>query len=249
MRVLIAVQSYAGDAQNGNHQLIRQTWGNDFPKDVDVRFMIGRRGSDFVPQMDEILVDFQKEGDRTCQHAWWEAFEECGCICFWQQETRDILRWSIEQNYDYTFLCSTDTYLIPRKLMATGFENYDYSGHFIPRDMPLGTKSLDNIYAGHRLYLWAEVGCGFFISKRASEIVLTAAPDFWYQDVHIGQILGPKIESGEIKAVKLEGFVNQVSWHFRDQNGEGYQQHGSGWMKEMHMEHRNDGKSAVDEGT
>jgi hypothetical protein len=245
MRVLIAVCSYQGDAENGNHDRIRETWGKDCaPVGADLRFFIGRREPGFAPQSDEVLADFQKS--RNCQHAWWEAYEGC-CICFWQQEARGILRCSIEQNYDYTFLCSTDTYLIPDKLMAMNFESFDYSGHFIPDALPVGLKSEYDVY-GHRLYPWAEVGCGFFISMKASQIVLTAAPDFWYQDVHIGQILGPKIESGEIKAVRFDGFVNQVSWHFRDQNGDGYQSHGAGWMKRMYEEHRYDGTSTMDEG-
>lgn len=230
MKTLFAVISYQGDAQNGNNQLIRETWGKDVVG-ADLRFFIGRRSVVFVPQPDEVLVDFQKS--RTCQHAWWESYEGC-CVDFWQHQARDILRWSIEQNYDHTFLCSTDTYLIPRKLMQTGFERYDYSGHFIPRDIPLGTKSLDDIYNERPLYLWAEVGCGFFLSQKASKIVLTNPPDFWYLETHIGQILGPYITSGDIKAYKFSGFLNEISWHFRDVTGLGYLTHGSGWMKQMY---------------
>ena len=231
MKTLIAVISYQGDSENGNHDLIRQTWGKDIIG-ADLKFFIGRRSPVFQPQPDEVLVDFQK--NRTCQHAWWESYKDC-CVDFWQYEMRDILRWSIEHEYDFTFLCSTDTYLIPKKLMATGFEKHDYSGHFIPRDIPLGAKTTDDVY-GHKVYLWAPIGLGFFLSKKASQIVLDNEPDFWYSEVHVGQVLGPHIESGEISAAKLGGFLNGISWHFRDVTSENYKTHGTGWMQKMYKE-------------
>ena len=233
MRTLIAIQSYAGDAANGNHDLIRETWGKDFGA-ADVKFFIGRRGSEFISKADEVLVDFQRT--RTCRHEWWESYKDC-CQDFWQVQARDILRWSIKNGYDYTFLCSTDTYLIPKKLMSSGFQAFDYSGHFVPDALPIGLKSTYEVHK-HFLYPWAEIGCGMFLSKKASETVLKAPGDFWYTDVHIGQILGAGTESGQILSARLENFANMISWHFRDQEGTGYQTHGFGWMKKMYQEHR-----------
>jgi len=233
MKLLIAIQSYQGDAVNGNHDLIRKTWGQDFPKDVDVLFMVGRRGLNFIPQQDEILTDFQKS--RTCQHAWWESYKNCHCQDFWQVQTRDILRWSIAQGYDFTYLCSTDTFVIPRKLMATGFEKYDYSGYFAPESLPLGVRSTEDIY-GEKRYAWADIGNGMFLSKKASEVVLSSPINYQWVDQHIAQHLGPYIERGELTANRLLDFRNNIAYHFRDQDGTGYQTHGTGWMQKMYKE-------------
>jgi len=231
--------SYEGDATNGNNQLIRETWGKDvLTVGADLRFFIGRRSPTFIPQSDEVLVDFLKYRT-SCQHAWWESYVNC-CQDFWQVQARSILSWSLTQGYDFTYLCSTDTFLVPRRLMATGFENYDYSGQFIPEHIPLGVRSTEDIYAEKR-YAWADVGHGLFLSKHAANLVLREPPNYQYTDQHIAQHLGPFIERGEATAYRIPNFRNNVAWHFRDQNGDGYQSHGAGWMKRMYQEHPDDG--------
>jgi hypothetical protein len=236
MKVLFAVISYQGDVQNGNNQLIRETWGKDIT-DANLQFFIGRRSLSFAPQSDEVLVDFQKH--RTCQHAWWESYKNC-CQDFWQVQVRSILEWSLIREYDFTYLCSTDTFVVPRGLMKTGFEKYDYSGYFVPEELPLGIRSTWDIYAEKR-YAWADVGNGLFLSKRAAGLVLREPPNYQYTDQHIAQALGPYVESGLITAGRLPEFRNNIAWHFRDQNGTGYQTHGTGWMKKMYQEHGQNG--------
>jgi hypothetical protein len=236
MKILFAVISYQGDADNSNNQLIRETWGKDIVG-ADLQFFIGRRSSTFVPQTDERLVDFQKS--RSCQHAWWESHKNC-CVDFWQVQVRSILEWSLIRDYDFTYLCSTDTFIIPRKLMKTGFENYDYSGYFVPEQLPLGVQSTWDIYDEKR-YAWADVGNGLFLSKKAAGLVLREKPNYQYTDQHIAQHLGPYVESGIIMAGRLPEFRNNIAWHFRDQEGKGYQVFGNGWMKRMYQEHGQDG--------
>ena len=41
MRLLIAIKSCERDMLNGCHTAIRETWGKDFPPNVDVRFFVG----------------------------------------------------------------------------------------------------------------------------------------------------------------------------------------------------------------
>lgn len=233
MKLLFAVISYQGDAQNGNHDLIRQTWGKDIIG-ADLRFFIGRRSLAFVPQIDEVLVDWQK--GRPCGHEWWDPKENC-CIDFWQYEVREVLKWSVEQGYDFVYLCQTDTFLIPKRLMASGFEQYDYSGYFIPEAIPIGTVSEYDVYK-HRLYPWVDEGAGIMLSRKAVKIILDTKPDHWYYGVYIGQALGPKIQLGEIKAANLPDFWNKTAWHFRFLTGNGYQTHGSGWMQKMYKENQ-----------
>lgn len=238
MKVLFAVISYYGDADNGNNQLIRETWGKDVSSpDAELRFFIGRRDASFVSKSDEIPVDFQRS--RECKHEWWESYKGC-CQDFWQVQVRSMLQWTISRDYDFIYLCSTDTFVVPRRLMKTGFENYDYSGYFIPEQLPLGVRSTWDIYAEKR-YAWADVGNGLFLSKKAIEKVLAEPPNYQYTDQHIAQSLGPYIEQNEITAGRLPEFKNNIVWHFRDQNGTGYQTHGAGWMKRMYEEHGQDG--------
>jgi hypothetical protein len=45
MRLAVCVKSCNRDKANGCHQAIRETWGKDFPSNVDVRFFVGQ-GSD-----------------------------------------------------------------------------------------------------------------------------------------------------------------------------------------------------------
>ncbi len=60
MRLLMAVMSYDGDAVNGNHQKIRDTWGKDVPAiGADLRFFIDTRLNllrGAAPKSDEIIV-------------------------------------------------------------------------------------------------------------------------------------------------------------------------------------------------
>jgi hypothetical protein len=46
------------------------------------------------------------------------------------QKTRAICRWVLDDgDYDYMLLVDTDTYLSIPRALASGFENYDYSGY------------------------------------------------------------------------------------------------------------------------
>ncbi len=235
MRTLIAVISYGGDAANGAHDAIRETWGKDIPAaGADLRFFIGRRRDDFIPKSDEIPVERMVW---KCQHNPSAAIEGC-CEDYMQFEMREILRWSVAQGYDFTFLPSTDTFIIPRKLMATGFEKYDYSGRFVPRaGTPFGAKTEDIVY-GHHLYQWADAGEGWFLSVKAAEMMLRDKPDHWTDDIHCGQVLGPMIAAGTITAYELPNFHHQISWHYREINdNKAYTHKGgpdTGWMKMMY---------------
>ena len=224
MKILFAVISYAGDAINGSHQAIRDTWGKDvMAAGADLAFFIGKRQTGWEPKSkDEILTNA-------------EALLTQDDHDYFQYLIKEMLRWSIRQGYDFTFLCCNDTFIIPEKLMASGFEKFDYSGFFVPRDIPLGTKTTEDVY-GHKLYLWADAGAGWFLSKKAAKIVVDSKCDQWGGDIWIGQTLGPLIATGEILASNLKGFWNEISWHYRWVTGQGYNPR-TGWMKEMYQKH------------
>lgn len=217
MRTLIAVISYQGDAENGNHDRIRTTWGKDVPAaGADLKFFIGRRSPGFVPKSDEVLIPWQET--RPCIHPWWSSVEGC-CEDFWQVLTKNILRWSLVEGYDFIFLCENDTFIVPRKLMASEFEKYDLSGHFIPAD-GITTK-----------YDWPEPS-GYFLSSQAAAFLLQQPKDHLSVGIYAGQRLGPIIREGLLTTYELPIWQNG-HWHFRVETGDGYPP-GSPWMREMY---------------
>jgi hypothetical protein len=226
MRTLIAIISFQGDAENGNHDKIRQTWGKDVASaGADLRFFLGRRDNVYQPKADETLIPWQEDGSRVCAHPYWTAIEGC-CVEYWQVLYRGILEWSLNNGYDYTFLAENDTFIIPRKLMKIGFENYDLSGWmmYIYPDRP------DDYYV--------EPG-GYFLSRRASEAILNTVPNHLHFENLTCEVL--KIIP-EMKIKSLDHFWNETSWHYRAQGimdpiiGDGYPQ-GSPWMFDMYQKH------------
>lgn len=79
--------------------------------------------------------------------------------------TQGMVRWALEQGYDYLFRCDTDAYVWVNRLMACGYEQHDYMGWCIgyPRHLELDWAMNT-----------AHGGVGFFLSKRAMEIVANA---------------------------------------------------------------------------
>jgi hypothetical protein len=226
MKTLIAVISYDGDACNGNHQAIRDTWGKDcHAVGADLFFFVGRRSREFVPKSDEILVEWQEH--RKCSHDWWVDVKDC-CEDYWQTPTKAILRWSLENGYDFTFMIENDTFLIPQTFMTSGWVVYDFCGQFEPTDTPLGEKTKYEVY-GENIYPSPEPGIGYIISRKAARIIVEAPLTHHTIGVYSGQMLGPYISSGEILARNMD----LGSWHYRREKGEGYPV-GSNWQKEMY---------------
>lgn len=243
MRVLVAVYSHSGDAVNGNHQKIRDTWGQHLaPQDLmstwDLRFMIGHRDAIGwkINPWDEVLLS--ELANRSCGGDWlaWNLY--------YQELTIEMLRWSLEHEYDFTFLCCNDTFLIPSKLKATDFASYDYSGIFYPPNrVPLG-ETFDEPFYKRPAYAAADAGTGWFMSQKAARLVVNSKQSDYFgtSDQYTGQVLGPHIKSGEISAKVLEDFHHIAAWHYREeeiidpvlQNGYPVT---STWMHDMYERH------------
>lgn len=95
------------------------------------------------------------------------------------QKTQAICRWAFLNEIDYLFKIDTDTYVNVERLLASGFENYDYTGYVLD---------------------WLEVpycsGPAYWLSRKAFEIVanadLSQFRDPSYpnaEDVIVGRIL------------------------------------------------------------
>jgi hypothetical protein len=90
-------------------------------------------------------------------------------------KTQGKLRWAVEHGYDFVFCCFPDTYACVERLVACGFENHDYVGTFYchPGGIP-----------------YCQGGAGYFLSRRAAEIVAAAnLPHYIAEDCIVGDTL------------------------------------------------------------
>jgi len=90
-------------------------------------------------------------------------------------KTRESLRWSVAQDFDFTFHCCVDTYIDFSRLMASGFERADYTagGVLQPNNYGIG-------------------GPGYWLSKRAAQCVIDSPVTDWAEDRWVGGILNRK---------------------------------------------------------
>lgn len=224
MRTLIAVKSCWRDLHRGDHSHIRNTWGRDaYHIPFDVRFFTGKREETILWTLeDEVHLDCRDDYDSL------------------PLKTQQILLWSTERDYDFTFLCDTDTYVIPRLLAGCDYQNYDISGRF--GAMPaLGStfnyRDARGVYPN--CHPWPSGGVGYFVSRRAARVIAYTNPTVWAEDMYVGQVLGPLIQSGDLKGVDIPNFECNIAWHFprRAYQNKSYDP-SFGWMQKMYKEHR-----------
>src|SRR5277367_5778409 len=134
MRLLVAIKSCQRDKVSGCHQAIRDTWGKDFPADVDVRFFVG--GSEISLLADEVLVPVIDD------------------LVNLPLKVREIAKYAIDKNYDFAYICDVDTFVIPKRLLASGFENYDYLGRFMIDGVPQLIKDFQDGRLGMLHNVW-----------------------------------------------------------------------------------------------
>jgi hypothetical protein len=199
VKLLVAVKSCNRDKANGCHQAIRETWGKDFPANVDVRFFVGSGGlSDDWLLTDEIRVN----ADDT--------------LVALPVKVRKMAEWSVEHGYDYSYFCDVDTFVIPKRLLASGFENYDYFGRFMISGVPQLIKDFKDGRLGtvHNVWNYASGGVGYFLSYKAAELIATMIPVHYAEDFSVGQVLGPLTNSGELKVAYPPKFDLYCAWHY-----------------------------------
>ena len=129
MKALIAILSC--HVHRHFQQAQRETWIKILPAEVDYKFVLGNPIVDAEP--DEIFFDTSDDYRSSVYKSY------------------QIVKWALENGYDYVFECDTDTMIIPKKLMSSGFEQYDY-------------------YGGGWTY--ASGGSGFWLSVKAMKALL-----------------------------------------------------------------------------
>lgn len=242
MKILFAVNSWHVAAQRGFHQVIRETWGKDVAP-ADLRFFIPRVPNHAL-QNDEVFLDVPFDYEHVCR------------------EVQEMLRWSVQHDYDFTVILSTDSFVIPQKILSCGFEQYDYSGDFAfsatdrskEGNVPFGELSshtthctfmTEEGFGVHRhLYDWAGGGIARMLSRRASAVIAesTKEAEYWHaaDDIMIGQILGPLIKNGEITAWRVPNFGDKITFHYKSDPETSGITYGSetGWMQKMYTQHK-----------
>lgn len=202
-RLLIAVKSCWQDKDRGCHTAIRETWGKDVDNHhADLVFFLGDLNRE-TSESDELVLNCPDDYDSL------------------PFKTKEILQCMLAFEYTHCFLCDVDTFVIPGKLMTSGYEQYDYSGSFgcsQPPGVPYCyTDTRGNIDEEH--YVAASGGVGYFLSRKAAKFIVQAEPKTWAEDLFVAHVLGPLIGTGEftgeITARYLQDFEANVSWHFR----------------------------------
>jgi hypothetical protein len=223
MRLLIAVKSCRQDFLCGYHQVIRNSWGKDvFPTGAHLLFFLG----DVDPALLGIDEEFVNVRDDYAGLPY---------------KTREICRRSVSWDYDFVFICDTDSFVLPEKLLKCGFEQYDYYG-LIQR--PLGKSfqydavSREGKHHPSTYLPWASGGYGYFLSKHAAAIIAETEPDFWAEDLWVGQIMNEQYNHGRVTIGGAKNLAGQCSWHFpAHEFNSGYDLRFN-WMPKMYERHK-----------
>jgi hypothetical protein len=105
------------------------------------------------------LVDYKIVLPRTDQRSGYELIVDApdayNQIAYTQKEA---YKWAIEQGYQYVFQAATDTYICVPRMLACAYSGQEYMGYRVSHDR----------YAGG--------GCGFFLGRRAMEVLAVADP-------------------------------------------------------------------------
>lgn len=163
MKVLIGVMSCERDAANGCHDAIRRTWARHMVPGLDYKLFVGRGIQPLAPDEERLDCSDGPDENGGVSHA--------PGLC---EKTQAMRRWAVEREYEFMFKADCDTYLSPKGLLASGFENYDYSGHF-PSYPQAGIIPV--VPDGRGKYIYASGGVGYWLSRRAMEAMLAAPYD------------------------------------------------------------------------
>src|SRR5689334_16973857 len=137
MRVLIAIMTC--EALRHRADVQRRTWVRDVVG-ADVKFFLARNGHNPLP--DEVHLDVPDD------------------YLSLRPKVQAMCNWALAQGYDFIFKTDDDTLVIPRKLLASGFQQYDYAGRYRG---PSGTYPChrDNVLLPNGVDLYGTKETGF----------------------------------------------------------------------------------------
>lgn len=195
MKILIAL---LGSHTQPEHMAAqRETWLQDLDDKADYKYCLGLPGGSepdvlYLYQADGPL--WERRGDGV-SHRTWVLNRKVEALC----------RYAVERDYDYVFKCDDDTYVNVDRLLASGFEQHDYSG------------STDRHKAeGIGEYRWCQGGAGYWLSNKAAAIVAESGlTTIRAEDFAVGGLLHrhgihPQHDERYLPAVSEE-FLEQVT--------------------------------------
>lgn len=154
MNILIGVMSCEHDSANGCHDVIRRTWVSHLVPGLDYKLFVGRGTRALAPDEERLDV-----GDDYYSLP---------------EKSQAMRKWALEHGYEHMFKADRDTYLSPKRLLASGFDRADYVGHF-PAHPQEGLMPV--IADGRGVYAYASGGCGYWTNKPAMEAIAAAPLD------------------------------------------------------------------------
>jgi len=246
MKLLVAVTSYFPDAERGCHQAIREGWGKDvtsagadllfftpyphFPASLDLCSYIGGnvwKRRDYIAQPDEVWLQMN------------------GIYNNMTQQVQNIMKWSLERNYDFVHLCANDTFTVPKKLFASGFEQWDWRGDWYPKISALPGETFDWKWYETtipQIYGWIS-GCGgMTLSKKAMKIFADVDVVSWVAkydfcgfgyDFVMAQVFGPLFKTRELLVRDEVNFL-----HYQHSPNEQRYAGVVAWQKKMYKENQ-----------
>ena len=151
-RNLIAIESCHRDRNSGAQQSQRDTWIKDIgPINLDYRFFLGRPVESGATDEVFLAVD--------------DTYE------FLSLKTQAICQWALDEGYDFLYKTDTDTLVVPKNLIMSGFERQDYIGGKNSDFTPPGYRTRAGTYPGRRID-FASGGSGYWLSRKAMKAVV-----------------------------------------------------------------------------
>lgn len=193
MKILLGITSCIKQSRAGLNQACRDTWLNRLlPDGVEYRFFMGdgtSTGEDESVAMTTVHgpLCFQNAQDLiakelahpvTLTHSPLpdEIMLPCPDGYFhvpWK--TKKMFQWALDNGFDYTFQCCVDTWIDIPRLLSSGFERHEYSGRV----------------CGHTGFGdWARGGTGYWVSKKAMQVITSSQVMAYCEDCSVGLALG-----------------------------------------------------------
>jgi hypothetical protein len=82
-------------------------------------------------------------------------------------------RWALDHGYDFIFQCFPDTFIDVHKLMRSGYQDHPFIGLMVHKHFCAG-------------------GCGYWLNRPATEVILAAPITDWAEDRWVGDTLAAK---------------------------------------------------------
>jgi hypothetical protein len=181
MKILIAIQACHRLQEWKDAQ--RDTWMRA-QASADVRIFVGR----WMPlNFEDQVRRARRTGKpytvptppaKQADEVWLDVEDWFHSLC---EKAEAIIRWALEHEYDFMFKCDDDAYVHIPRLLASGFENFDYVG-----------RAITNNWHGFTAH-YAQGGAGCWMSRKAMKAFLehaeAAAPFLNCEDIRTGRAL------------------------------------------------------------